>query len=57
MQQKQIYDENLQEVQIGALLLKQLFRVFCNPKGNSSSFEKATWMVTTIAAFLAWTQG
>lgn len=57
MQQKQIYDENLQEVQIGALLWKQLFRVFCNPKGNSSWFEKATWTVTTIAAFLAWTQG
>lgn len=36
MQQKQIYEENLQEVRIGALLQKQLFRVFSNPKGNFS---------------------
>lgn len=36
MVQKQIYEENLQEVRIGALLRKQLFRVFSNPKGNFS---------------------
>lgn len=36
MQQKQIYEENLPEVRIGALLRKQLFRVLCNPKGNFS---------------------
>lgn len=57
MQQKQIYEENLQEVRIGVLLWKQLFCVFCNSKGNFSSFGKATWMLMTIAAFLAWTQG
>lgn len=57
MQQKQIYGENLQEVRIGERLRKQLFRVFSHPKGNFSSFENATWMLMSVAAFLAWTQG